>query len=380
MTLRNAFAFFLFVVLSTPVNALGAEAKAEGALSILAWPGYIERGESDKKYDWVTAFEKSSGCKVVVTTAATSDEMVQKLNTPGFDLVTASGDASVRLMKIGRVQVLDLAQIPAWKTIDSRLQSAPWHSLDGKTYGVPWQWGPNVLMFNTKAFKTPPTSWSVVFEPQTLSDGKSNTGRVQAYDGPIYLADAALYLMKKRPELGIKDPFELDPKQYQEVLRVVRAQHALVQRYWHDTTAQVEDFKKTAAVVSGAWGYQVNALKAEGQPIDSVIPDEGSTGWADSTMLVTDAPHPKCAYRWLQWSLDPSVQAAVAEWYGAIPAVSTACKVKAPGGSDFCKTNGFDRFARTYFWKTPEFKCSTQKVCVPYRTWDTDYAAIKSGK
>jgi len=56
-----------------PLKTLG---QAEGQLNIIAWPGYIERGETDKNYDWVTQFEKASGCKVNVKTAATSDEMV----------------------------------------------------------------------------------------------------------------------------------------------------------------------------------------------------------------------------------------------------------------------------------------------------------------
>ena len=62
-------------------------------------------------------------------------------------------------------------------------------------------------MYNTDVFgDTPPTSWSVVFEEQMLPDGKSNKGRVQAYDGPIHIADAALYLMTHKPELGITSP------------------------------------------------------------------------------------------------------------------------------------------------------------------------------
>ena len=78
--------------------------------------------------------------------------------------------------------------------------------IDGKHYGVPYQWGPNVLMYNTLAFKTAPKSWNVIFEEQELPDGKSNKGRIQAYDGAIYIADAALYttLMAKKPKLGIR--------------------------------------------------------------------------------------------------------------------------------------------------------------------------------
>jgi putative spermidine/putrescine transport system substrate-binding protein len=62
-------------------------------------------------------------------------------------------------------------------------------------------------MYNTKIFPTPPDSWNVVFVEQKLSDGKSNQGRVQAYDGPIYIADAALFVKATQPQLGITDPY-----------------------------------------------------------------------------------------------------------------------------------------------------------------------------
>ncbi|MGE8455578.1 MAG: spermidine/putrescine ABC transporter substrate-binding protein, partial [Pseudomonas alloputida] len=87
-------------------KALGA---GEGRLDIVAWPGYIERGESDKAYDWVTGFEKETGCKVSVKTAATSDEMVSLMTKGGYDLVTASGDASLRLIAGKRVQPINTA-------------------------------------------------------------------------------------------------------------------------------------------------------------------------------------------------------------------------------------------------------------------------------
>ena len=61
------------VIAAEPLKELG---KGEGAVSIVAWAGYIERGETDKNYDWVTQFEKDTGCKVNVKVAATSDEMV----------------------------------------------------------------------------------------------------------------------------------------------------------------------------------------------------------------------------------------------------------------------------------------------------------------
>jgi putative spermidine/putrescine transport system substrate-binding protein len=355
-----------------PLSKVGA---GEGSLDVVAWPGYFERGESDKNYDWVTGFEKSSGCKVNVKTAGTSDEMVALMNKGGYDLVTASGDASLRLVAGKKVQEINAALIPSWKKVDTRLIDGAWHTVAGKHYGVPYQWGPNVLMYNTQVFKTPPTSWSVVFEPQKLPDGKPNKGRVQAYEGPIYIADAALYLMKKDPSLGITDPFELNETQYAAALKLLRQQKTLTHRYWHDVTVQMTDFKKEGVVASSAWPYQVNGLKAEKQPIASVIPQEGATGWADTTMLAAKAKHPNCAYMWMEYSLNPNLQSSLAEWFGSNPAVPDACKTKAPGGSNFCNDNGFSRFSEIKFWKTPQASGGV----VPYSRWTKDYIAIMGG-
>ena len=359
--------------------AMSEEMKGEGQVDIVAWPGYIERGETDKAYDWVTGFEKDTGCKVNVKTAATSDEMVTLMNQGGFDLVTASGDASLRLIAGKKVQPIDIKRIPSWGTVDKRLMDAPWHTVDGVHYGTPYQWGPNVLAYNTTVFKDPPKSWSVVFEEQNLPDGKSNKGRVQAYDGPIYLADAALYLMAKKPELGIKDPYELNEAQYAAVLELLRQQHPLVHRYWHDANVAVQDFTNEGVVVSGSWPFQVNTLVANKQPIASVIPDEGATGWADTTMLAASAKHPNCAYKWMEWSLNAKVQGDVAAWFGSVPAVPAACKGNALLTDTGCATNGFDNFDKIHFWRTPEAACSTG-TCVPYSRWATDYVAVMGGR
>ena len=280
----------LALAFATPSAAQIKEiGKAEGQLTIVAWPGYIERGETDKKFDWVTKFEQASGCKVNVKTANTSDEMVALMNEGGFDLVTASGDASLRLVAGKRVQPINISLIKSWGTIDDRLKKAPWHTVDGVQYGVPYMWGPNVLMYNTKVFKDPPKSWKVVFEEMALPDGKPNKGRVQAYDGPIHIADAALYLMTHKPDLGIKSPYELNDAQYKAALDLLRAQRKLVGRYWHDAFIQIDDFKNEGVVASGSWPFQVNLLKSQNQPIASVVPDEGVTGWADTTMMHVDS-------------------------------------------------------------------------------------------
>ena len=239
----------IFVLASLVLSACGATAggepggplqsvgEGEGEVSIISWAGYIERGETDRAFDWVTQFEEETSCKVTNKTAATSDEMVALMNEGGFDLVTASGDASNRLISGGRVQELNLDLIPSYDAIDSRLQNAAWHTVDtdgdgtAEHYGVPYSSGQNILMYNTEIFgDQPPTSWNVVFEEMTLPDGESNVGRIQAYDGPIYVADAALYLKHHRPELGITDPYALNRDQFNAAIELLRQQRTLINR------------------------------------------------------------------------------------------------------------------------------------------------------
>ncbi len=361
---------------AAPLQSVGS---GEGFVDIVAWPGYIERGETDRAYDWVTGFEKKTGCKVRVKTANTSDEMVALMNEGGFDLVTASGDASLRLVAGKRVQEINTDLIPSWSKIDQRLQNAPWHTVDGKHNGVPYQWGSNVLMYNTKVFPNPPTSWSVVFEEQTLPDGKSNKGRIQAFDGPIYIADAALYLMHHKPELGIKDPYELNEDQYKAALELLRQQRAIVNRYWHDAFVQIDDFTNEGVVASSSWPFQVNILVSKSQPIASVIPEEGATGWADTTMMHAEAPHPNCSYMWMEWTLASNLQGDLAAWFGSVPVVPAACEGNALLGPDGCKTNGQENFDKIHFWRTPVAKCE-QGECVPYYRWVTDYIAVLGGR
>ena len=383
LTLWGSTALSVVMAVTPALAQMTEVGEGEGAVNIVAWAGYIERGETDKAYDWVTKFEADTGCKVNVKTAATSDEMVALMNEGGFDLVTASGDASLRLIAGKKVQPINIDLIKSWSTVDDRLKDAPWHTVGGVHYGVPYQWGPNVLMYNTDAFKgEAPKSWNVVFEEQTLPDGQSNKGRVQAYDGPIYIADAALYLMKHKPELGITSPYELNEDQYKAALDLLRQQRELVGRYWHDAFIQIDDFKNEGVVASGSWPFQVNLLQAEKLPIASTIPEEGATGWADTLMLHSDAAHPNCAYKFMEHSLSSNLQSDLAVWFGSNPAVPAACTDgRGMLNKEGCHTNGFDDFEKIHFWTTPTANCAQgEGACVPYYRWVSDYIGVIGGR
>src|SRR3954466_3767608 len=162
-----------------PMAKLG---KGEGRVNLIAWAGYVESGQTDPKVDWVTPFEKQTGCKVNVKTGNTSDEMVTLMRSGQYDGVSASGDATLRLIYAGDVAPVNTALVPNYSTISSFLKGKAWNSVDGKMYGIPHGWGANVLMYNTDVVKDAPTSWSAVF------DGSSKyAGKVTAYDSPIYI-------------------------------------------------------------------------------------------------------------------------------------------------------------------------------------------------
>jgi len=385
-TRKTTTAAALLASLATAITPAFAEmtevGASEGQVNIVAWPGYIERGETDKAYDWVTKFEAESGCKVSVKTANTSDEMVALMNEGGFDLVTASGDASLRLVAGKRVQAINTALIPSWSKVDPRLQDAKWFTVDGVHYGVPYLWGPNVLMYNTDVFKEAPKSWNVVFEKMDLPDGKSNEGRVQAYDGPIHIADAAQYLMFHKPELKITSPYELNEDQYKAALDLLRTQRTLVSRYWHDAYIQMDDFKNEGVVASGSWPFQVGMLQAEKLPIASTIPEEGATGWADTTMLATDAANPNCAYKWMEHTLNSNLQSDLSVWFGGNPVVPAACTDKSGmQTAEGCTANGLDDFDKIRFWTTPTANCAQgEGACVPYYRWVSDYIGVIGGR
>jgi putative spermidine/putrescine transport system substrate-binding protein len=365
-------------VAQTMVTEIG---EAEGQVNILAWPGYLERGETMAEFDWITGFEEATGCTVNVQTANTSDEMVALMNEGGFDLVTASGDASLRMVAGGRVQPINIDLIPSWSTVDERLKEAPWHYVDGTHYGVPYMWGPNVLMYSTEVFPEPPTSWDVVFRAMDLPDGQPNQGRVQAYDGPIHIADAANFLMFHQPELGITSPYELNDEQYAAALDLLREQRTIVSRYWHDAFIQIDDFTNEGMAASGTWPFQVNLLQAAEVPVASTIPQEGATGWADSTMMHVDADNPNCSYMWMEHSLASNLQSDLSVWFGANPAVPAACTDgRGMQTAEGCTTNGFDDFERIRFWTTPVSSCESQGACVPYYRWVSDYIGVIGGR
>jgi putative spermidine/putrescine transport system substrate-binding protein len=346
----------------------------EGELNVLAWPGYAEDGSTSKKVDWVTPFEDKTGCQVNVKPFGTSDEAVSLMNGGGYDVVSASGDATLRLIASGTVEPVNTDLVPNYADVAPFLQEQDFNSVGGQMYGIPHGWGANLLSYNTQVVKPAPTSWSAVFDGASEYDGK-----VTAYDSPIYIADAALYLMNTQPDLGIENPYSLDQDQLDAAVEVLTDQASYVGEYWSDYLKNVDALKSGAAVIGTTWELNGQLAAAEG-PIKYFLPDEGSTGWSDTWMVATDSEHKNCAYMWLDWIVSPDVQAQVAEWFGEAPANLKACDVTSEG---FCETyHAADQaYAdKIWYWTTPIKECldgRTDVECTDYQAWTDAWTSIK---
>ncbi|HEX6932466.1 MAG TPA: ABC transporter substrate-binding protein [Streptosporangiaceae bacterium] len=339
--------------------------KGEGQLNLIAWSGYLEP-------QWVKPFEQQTGCQVNAKYANTSDEMVALMANGGggqYDMVSSSGDADLRIIYGGDVRPVNMSLIPATKDFFPAFKAPPFNTVDGVHYGVSLQWGPNVLMYSKKVFKSAPTSWNVIY-------GSKYKGQITVPDNPIQIADAALYLKTHNKSLGITDPYELTQPQFQAAVKLLADQRPLLKSYWPLASQEISAFKNGDVVVGAGWPYQVSQLQATKFPIGSTIPSEGATGWADSWLLAAKAPHPNCAYKWMQYISTPKVQAMQAVNYGETPDNAKACsfmnKLQA-GSCDLYHANAPAAYFKTIaLWKTPITTCDNGKPdCVPYSQWVT---------
>ncbi|MFG2055028.1 ABC transporter substrate-binding protein [Micromonospora sp. NPDC048930] len=358
------------------IDKLASLGAGEGQVNVVAWAGYVEDGSTDPKVDWVTDFEKQTGCQVNVKVAGTSDEMVTLMKTGEYDVVSASGDASLRLIYGGDVAPVNTDLISNYKDVFDGLKLKQWNSVDGVAYGVPHGRGANLLMYRTDVVKPAPTSWGAVFDANSPYKGK-----ITAYDSPIYIADAALYLMKHQPELGIKNPYALDDKQFAAAVDLLKKQNELIGEYWSDYTKEVQAFKAGNSVLGTTWQVIANLATADKAPVEAILPEEGATGWSDTWMISAKAKHPNCAYRWMDHIISPKANAAVAEWFGEAPSNKLACAETAD--KKHCATYHAEDesyFEKVWYWNTPVQQCldgRTDVTCKDYAAWTQAWTTIK---
>ena len=339
----------------------------EGAVNLVAWAGYVENGSTDKAVDWVTGFEAETGCKVNVKIGNTSDEMVTLMQSGEYDGVSASGDASLRLIAAGDVSPVNTDLIPNYADVYEGLKMRQWNSVDGVAYGVPHGRGANVMVYNTEAGAAP-TSIKDMFESTSPYAGK-----ISVYDAPIYIADAALYLMATKPDLGITNPYSLDQTQFDAAIEVLKAQKPLVGQYWSLFTDQMAALEGGTVTLGTSWQIVVNLSKGNGAKIEATKPSEGATGWSDTWMLSSKAKNPNCMYMWMNHIVSPAANAAATEYFGEAPSNAKACDLTK--NKDHCANfhaGDESYFEDVWYWTTPTAVCLDGRKdveCVPFTEW-----------
>ena len=353
----------------------GPVGDGEGALSVLAWPGYAEGGSTDPAVDWVTPFEEATGCAVDVKVFGTSDEAVKLMQGGGYDVISASGDASLRLIYGENVQPVNLDLVPNYADIFPDLKDRSHNTVAGASYGVPHGRGANLLVWNKEKAGEAVDSWSIMFEPDSPA-----AGGVGPYDSPIYIADAAVYLMATQPDLGITDPYSLDQTQFDAAIALLEQQKPLVGEYWNDYLKQIDAVN--AGTMTGATSWQVIVNGFDPAVVGSTKAKEGATGWSDTWMIAKDTANVNCAYKWLDWMASPEINAQAAEWFGEAPANTKACDLTAdPAHCETYHAADTAYWEDVYYWNTPTEDCldgRTDTKCVPYSEWSKAWSELRS--
>lgn len=325
---------------------------AEGSLTVLTFRGYVEYGGGDPKVDWVTPFQRESGCRVTrLDFARSAEEMAKLFAERDYDVVSAPPELAGELIEKGAVAALDTALIPSYKEIPSWLRRLPAVTVDGTPYGVPYLWGVHRLAYDTTAGR--PAGWRDLFRGE---------GTVMLRDTPLTIADAALAL----PD--VDDPFRLTPAQLEAAVALLAANRERL-AYWSDPTDVVRGFASGSVRRAQALPYHLDVLRRADRPVREVAGLRG-TGWVDSWLVSARAAHPNCAYRWLAWTSSAETQKQAAGWVGLAPANPEACGGRALRMCEAYRFTDGDRPGRVHFAVRPGRDCEAGNgECTHYAEW-----------
>ena len=336
---------------------------AEGRLSLVAFPGYAEAGGDDPRVNWVTPFVQKTGCKVSVRTVRSSTELLDAVAHGRYDGVAAFGDVTQVLTGGQEVVPVDTSLIPNYAAVYPALKRLPQNLEGGQVVGVPHGRGANVLLWRSDRVKKAPAGWDALYD-------RRYPGRVGVYDAAISLADAAIHL-------GFRNPYELDRAQFLAAVRLAAEQKADVGAYWQDLTSALADYTGGNTLVGEVTPRLAALLRADEVPVRTAVPARG-TARSASWMLLANARHPGCMYRWLDYILSGKASAASARYLGEAPSAPAACRYM-----DCAAVHAADErwWSRLSFWRTPQHDChdARGKACVDWFEWSDAWAQIREG-
>jgi putative spermidine/putrescine transport system substrate-binding protein len=359
---------------------------SKGTLNLVVVSGPVQNGNVDPKADWVTPFQKQTGCLVELKNASTDAQAVDDINRGTgrayYDGALGSPEVLGQLVKDGDLRPLDTSRITGYSRLSPRLRSAPGELSGGKIYGLPYSWDSYVTGYDATKVKPAPQSWTSLFEPASAA---RYAGKITVPDSPLTLALAALYLKSAQPSLGISDPFELTKPQLAAAVQAVTAVRHNIGTFWTQDSEVIGQLGDGQDVLGAVLSHQIvemarAGLPTAGVPAPAPAPAAGSgtaVGSVLSWMMTSQAPESDCMYRWLSWSASASVQERVSAWTNTAPANPAACtRAAAANCADFHMAS-LATAGNLVFDHLPASDCGDGTTgCTDYAQWQTDWRHI----
>ena len=292
-------------------------------------------------------------------------------------MVSASGDASLRLIYGKDVQPVDPSKIPDFKNFNKAFQSPPNNTVGGKHYGISLQWGPNMLIYNTQKVKPAPTSWCVDLHLEVQGQGHGarqpdpDRGR-----GAVPDEDA-------QPSLGIKDPYELNSTQFNAAISLLKKQKPLIKRYWPSGGQEISDFKNGNVVIGAAWPYQLSPLIAREGARQGRDPEGGRNGLARHLDGLGAHEEPRLRLQVARLHLHAEGAGTAGHLLrrdaGQLEGVPDHEQARQGRRARSTTLNApLQYFKQIYFWKTPLADCGNgKKNCMDYTKWQQAWTQLK---
>jgi Spermidine/putrescine-binding periplasmic protein len=317
----------------------GSCRKSEPTLTLLVWEGYADPA-------FIHDFELSHHCKVAASYMGSSDELMAKLrggSASNYDVISPSSDIATSIVKAGLAAPLDLAKIPSYPELSSKLRESSLVKANGQTYGVPFMWGPNPLLYDTTAFPQPPDSWSVLWDPKYR-------GKVSLWDelSSIYMAAQILAYDKPDPS----QLYNLSDQQLAAAKAKLLELKPNVRKFWVTGGELTNLFQNHEIVLAMGWPLNTAQLRKLNFPIGETIPKENTTGWIDHLMITAASSRKDLAAEFLAYMVEAKTQKLVTDVTHYTPANPGAARFMTDDEKKILHLDNPDAYMqRIYFWQ-----------------------------
>jgi len=317
----------------------GACKQREATLSLLVWEGYADPS-------FVRPFEEAHHCKISASYMGSSDELVAKLrggSASNYDVISPSSDVAHSIAVTGLAAPLDLSKFPSYPQLSARLRDLPLVKNAGQVYGVPFMWGPNPLLYDTKAIPQAPDSWAVLWDPKYK-------GKISVWDdlSTVYMAAQVLGYDKPDPS----QLYNLTNEQLEAVKKKLIELKPNIRKIWSTGGELTNLFQNHEIVLAMGWPLNTNDLRKLNFPIGETIPKENTTGWIDHLMVTAASSNKELAYAFLEYMIEAKTQKLVTDRTHYTPANPGASQFLTPEEMKGLHLDDPDAYMqRIYFWQ-----------------------------